>query len=262
MSNSKYTVISYNMGSYEIIHPVMEKSDRARYIMVTDDPDLKDESDTWEIVVDDTLTGSPFDKTLQVRYNPWKYTDDNIVIKIDGSVGINKSLDNLVDRFEKEDYDMSLMVHPTRSNFLEEYTAWVQARQYPAERANYILGFINNVEGYPIDKVKGLAQLCYWIQKRNDLNDNVNRLTYAWCKYFGEKGDVERVDQIIASFVLQKYFNAAKIMWVDQRMYQSDYFQWYPHKSTTPFTKMDVKDMKEPYWLGKRLHNVVRPQDI
>lgn len=260
---SNYTVLSYNINAYEIIHPVKEKSDRARYIMVTDDPNLKDESGTWEIVYDDTLTGTPFDKTLQVRYNPFKYTDDNIVIKIDGSVGVNKSLDDLVDRFEKEDYDMSLMLHPTRNTFYDEYVAWCQTRQYPVQQANSVLAFLTQAEGYPVKEFKGLAQLCFWIQRRSRINIDANRLIYSWCKYLGDKtNEVERVDQVVASFILQKYFGLAKIMFVDQRMYQSDYFTWYAHNSDTPFEKMDVKDMIEPFWLNKRLHNVVRPQDL
>ena len=80
---TNYTVLTYNINNYEIVHPIKEKSDRARYIMVTDDPDLKDESGSWEIVYDDTLTGSAFDKVMQIRWNPWKYTDDYIVLRID-----------------------------------------------------------------------------------------------------------------------------------------------------------------------------------
>jgi len=268
---SLYTVLSYNINSYEIIHPVVEQSERARYIMVTDDPELKDESGTWEIVYDDGLTGSSFDRTLQVRYNPWRYTDDDIVIKIDGSIGINKSLDNLVDRFNKGDngasansmYDMSLMVHPTRNCFYDEYLAWVQTRGYSAEQANAILGFLQQAEGYPVKDFKGLAQLCFWIQRRNRLNEDVNRLTYAWCKYFGDKNSqIERVDQITASYVIQKYFGMAKIMFVDQRMIQSDYMTWYAHNSNQAFNPIEPKQMTEPYWLNKRLHNVVRPQDL
>lgn len=262
MNKPNYTVLTMNMGSYELVHPVLEKSDRARYIMVTDDPNLKDESGTWEIVYDDTLTGTPWEKTLQVRYNPFKYTDDKIVIKIDGSVGVNKSLDNLIDRFEKEDYDMSLMVHPTRNTPVQEYTAWVRQRQYPADKANAILSTLANAEGFPVNDFKGLAQLCFWIQRKTRMNERVNSFIHAWCKYFSDKDEIERVDQVIASFVMQKYFTAAKIMFVDQRMYQSDYFTWYPHNSNQPFEKMDVKDMTEPFWLNKRLHNVVRPQDL
>ena len=270
-NKEKYTVLSYNINSYEIIHPVLEKSDRARYIMVTDDPNLKDESNTWEVVYDDSLTGSSFDRTLQVRYNPFKYTDDDIVIKIDGSIGVNKSLDNLVYRFEKGDttasansaYDMSLMLHPTRNNFYDEYVAWVQQRGYSPEQANAILGFLAKAEGFPVKDFKGMAQLCFWIQRRNRLNIDANRLIYAWCKYFGDKDtQIERVDQIVASFVLQKYFGMSHIMFVDQRMVQSDYFTWYAHNSDTPFTKIEPKQMIEPFWLNKRLHNVVRPQDL
>lgn len=263
MNKTRYTVLTMNMGSYELVHPVLGKSDRARYVMVTDDPNLKDESGTWEIVYDDTLEGTPWEKTLQVRYNPFKYTDDPIVIKIDGSVGVNKSLDNLVDRFEKEDYDMSLMVHPTRNTLVQEYTAWVKQRQYPVEKANAILSTLAQAEGFPVNDYKGLAQLCFWIQRNTQINHLIDSFTHSWCKYFSDKnGEIERVDQAIASFVIQKYFPMCKIMFVDQRMYQSDYFTWYPHNSNQPFSKMYVKDMIEPFWMNKRLHNVVRPQDL
>ena len=263
MADSKYTVLSYNINGYELIHPVKEKSDRARYIMVTDDPDLKDESGTWEIVVDDTLTGSTFDKCYQIRFNPFKYTDDRIVLRIDGSVGVEKSLDNLIDRFEKEPYDMSLMLHPTRNTMYDEYLAWCQNRQYSPDQANAILGFLQQAEGYPVKDYKGMAQMCFQIQVNNRLNNDLNRMTYAYLKYLGDKESaIERVDQTIFSFICQKYFGMANIMFVDQRMYQSEYFTWYLHKSNTPFAKMDVKDMTEPYWCNKRLHNVVRPQDL
>lgn len=262
-SNERYTVLSYNINNYELIHPVKVKSDRARYIMVTDDPNLKDESGTWEVVVDDTLSGSDFDKTLQVRYNPWKYTDDNIVLRIDGSVGIEKNLDPLIDKFCKEEADISIMLHPTRNTMYEEYVAWVQTRGYDAQQANQILGYLQMAEGYPVKEFKGLAQLCYFLQRRNRLNEDLNRLTYATLKYLGDKKDgIERVDQCIFSFILQKYFNKANIMYVDQRMYNGEYFTWYPHHSDVPFAPIDVKEMTEPFFNNKRLHNVVRPQDL
>lgn len=263
MSDSRYTVLSYNINGYEIIHPVKEKSDRARYIMVTDDPNLKDESGTWEIVCDETLTGSAFDKVLQVRYNPFKYTDDFVVVKIDGSVGIEKNLDPLIDKFEDGDYDMGLMFHPTRNTMYEEYSAWANVRQYPVDQCNRVLNFLLQAEGYDVQNYKGLAQLCFEIQVNNRLNNDLRRMTYAFCKYLGDSTDgIERVDQCIFSFVCQKYFTNAKIMWVDQRMYNGDFFSWYPHHSDQPFHPIDVKDMKEPYWNNKRQHNQIRPQDL
>ena len=231
--------------------------------MVTDDPNLKDESGTWEVVVDDSLIGSPFDRVLQVRYNPFKYTEDRYVIKIDGSVGIEGNLDALIDKFIEDGYDLSLMFHPTRNTMLEEYSAWVQTRQYPVENANYVLSFLAQAEGWNVKEWKGLCQLCYQIEVNNRLTTDLNRMTYAMLKYLGDRSSgIERVDQCIYSFVVQKYFGKAKILWVDQRMYQSQFFQWYPHHSDTPFAPMDVKKFIEPFWMNKRIHNQLRPQDL
>ena len=262
-NNERYTVLTYNINGYEIIHPVLEKSDRARYIMVTDDPNLKDESGSWEIVVDDTLSGSTMDKCYQIRFNPFKYTDDKIVLRIDGSIGVNKSLDPIIDRFLKEPYDMSIMLHPTRQTLYDEYLVWVNARQYPVEQANAVLGFLQAGEGYPVKDYKGMLQGGFQIQRNNRLNNDFNRMVYAFLKYLGDKTtEIERVDQTIASFVLQKYFGKANIMFFDQRIIQCEYLTLYPHHSDQPFAAMDVKDMKEPYWLNKRIHNTVRPQDL
>lgn len=261
--NTHFTVLSYNINNYEIVHPVKEKSERARYIMVTDDPTLTDPSGTWEIVVDDTLTGSSFDKCYQIRFNPFKYTDDNIVLRIDGSVGVEKNLDPLIDRFIKEDADLSIMIHPTRNTQYDEYLAWVQTRGYDTQQANQVLSYMQLGEGFPVKDYKGMAQMCYFLQRRSRLNNDLNRLTYAILKYLGDKtSEIERVDQCVFSFILQKYFSKANIMYVDQRMYNGEYFTWYPHHSDKPFEPMDVKDFIEPFFFNKRLHNVVRPQDL
>ena len=88
-------------------------------------------------------------------------------------------------------------------------------------------------------------------------------MTYTLLKYLGNNNEeIHRVDQTVFSFVAQKYFPGLNIMWVDQRMYNGDYFTWYPHHSNTPFAPMDVKDMKDPYWLNKKCHNAIRPQDL
>lgn len=258
-----YTVLTYIINGYEVIHPIKEKSKRAKYVLVTDDPNLKDESGSWEVIYDDTLTGSTFDKCYQIRFNPFQYTDDRIVLRVDGSVGIEKNLDPLIDKFIDGGYDLSLMFHPTRNTIYDEYTAWVLARHYPVEDANYVLTFMQVFEGFNVKDFKGLAQMCYQIQVNNETTCDLNRMTYAFLKYLGNKSDgIHRVDQTIFSFVLQKYFGTAKILWVDQRMYNGEWFTWYAHNSFDAFTPIDVEQMKEPYWLNKRVHNALRPQDL
>ena len=261
--NANYTVLSYNINGYEIIHPIKEKSDRARYIMVTDDPTLTDPSGSWEIVVDDKLSGSTFDKCYQIRFNPFKYTDDDIVLRIDGSIGINKSLDPIIDKFIDGKYDMCIMLHPTRKTLFEEYSVWVNTRQYSVDQANAVLGFLAQGEGYPVNDYKGLCQGGFQIYRNDRINNDANRMIYTFLKYLGDRTtEIERVDQTITSFVLQKYFGKANLMFVDQRMIQSDFLTLYKHHSEDAYNKMDVKDFTEPYWLNKRIHNQIRPQDL
>ena len=139
----------------------------------------------------------------------------------------------------------------------------MQSRGYDVQQANKVLGFLAQAEGYPVNDYKGLAQLCYIMQRRTRINEELNRMTYTFLKYLGDDHtDVERVDQCIFTFVLSKYFNSAKIMYIDQRMYNGEAskapFTWYPHHSDTPFKPIDVKEMSEPYFFNKRIINVIK----
>lgn len=258
-----YTVLSYIIGNYEIVHPVLEKSENARYVMVTDNPEIKDPTGSWEIILDEGLSGSTFDKCYQIRFNPFKYTNDNILIRIDGSISVEKNLDPLIKRFLKEDYDMSLMIHPTRSNMYDEYVAWVGARDYPQSQAQKCLNYMYS-HGYDVKNYKGLYQMCFEITRRDNKKcDDWHRLCYAVLKYLGDDNTrIERVDQTVTSFLLNKYFSDSKVMWFDQRIAQSEYLKWYAHGSNIPYKQMDVKDMAQPFAFNKRVHDVVRPQDL
>lgn len=261
--NTHYTVLTYNINGYEVVHPIKEKSDRARYIMVTDDPNLEDPTGSWEIVVDDKLTGTTFDKCYQIRFDPWRYTDDFIVLRVDGSVGIERNLDPIIDKFIDGGYDRSLMHHPTRQTMYDEYLAWVQTRQYPVEDTNMVLGFLHNCEGYNVREFKGMAQMCYEIETKTRINEDLNRLTYAYLKYLGNQSDgIHRIDQTIFSYLAQKYFTTMAIMWVDQRLFNGKFFTWYKHGSNEAYQPIQPQQLCEPYWLNKKCHNALRPQDL
>lgn len=259
----RYTVLSYIIGKYEFVHPVKEKSDRATYIMVTDDPELKDESSTWQIIVDDTLSGTTFDKCYQIRFNPFKYTNDDIIVRLDGSMGIESSLDPIVDKYLDGGYDLGLMIHPTRQTQLEEYLAWYQFRNYPKEQCLKVLRFMQYGADYDVKSNRGLAQMCLQIQKKNKLNTDLNLLTYAYLKYLGDsESGIERVDQTVYSFVLQKYFQEANIMWFNQRMTEGKFLSWYGHNSNKKYARIEDKDMSEPYFFNKKIEKIFVPEDF
>ena len=226
------TFLTFLFGDYEKMHEVAVKTPNCDYVLVTDNKDLK--SNTWNIkYVDNPHPEDNFYMCWEVRYNPFKYVDTDIVIRIDGSMGVAGNLDYLVDYFNKNNYDICLEMHPTRMNQYDEYVAWVQQRNYPLEQANKVLSFMAMAEGYDVKKNIGLYQYNFMIQRKNKANLDLNRMTLSLCKYLAPEGkQIDRLDQTIGSFVINKYFNKLKVLPVSQGVAISGkYFKWYAHNS-------------------------------
>ena len=245
----KYSVLTYIMGDYEKLHEIKEKSENAEYICVTDNPNLT--SDTWEIYYDSTLTGSSFAKVLMVRYQPFKYIHTDTVIRVDGSVGINKPLDAIIDKMEKEDYKALYLLHPTRNTMYDEYAAWVAIRGYDVNQANNNLLYFNT-HNYDVKKYKGLVQLNFSVQKDCKMNRNANEYTLALCHYLSLTDDVDRLDQTINSFVLMKYFPAMRFGFFDERIVHGKLMTWFAHNSDIPLN-FDSSMLIKPYWNNERV---------
>ncbi len=231
----KYSVLTFNIGKYELLHEIPTDclNPSIEYIYVTDDYNIK--SDTWQVVYVDNLSGDNFDKCLQIRYNPFKYVNTDIVMKIDGSMSIHKDVITLFEKFNNEHYDAAVMIHPHRDNIISEYMAWYKLRNYPLDQANKCLDFINNNLKYDL-KYKGLYQANFSIQKNDDFNTAWNKTTYDICKHLAtEPNTIERVDQIISSIVLNMMFNYKNIMPVSNEITNDGYFNWHIHNTNDSY---------------------------
>ena len=228
----KYSVLTYNVGGYEILHELEYKDNDVEYVYVTDDRSIT--SSTWNVVyVDNPHPEDNFELCYQIRFNPFDYVHSDIVIRIDGSMVVCGNLDKLVEEFNRKDYDIMLEIHPTRSTMYDEYLTWCKVRSYPIEQANKCLNFIAGMEGYDIKKYKGLYQYNFMIQRKNKVNMDINRMTLATIKYLAPEGkQIDRLDQTIGSFIINKYFNNIKVIPVSQRVCTSGvYFKWCQHGS-------------------------------
>lgn len=239
-----YTVLTYIFNGYERVHEIQQKDPDAEYILVTDDPKLK--SKTWKVVFDDSLKKlSAFDKCYHVRFHPFLYAKTDIVVRIDGSIQVNKSLEKIVNDFDG--YDRCLMIHPRRNTMKEEYDVWVNTRGYPKEQADKCLGFMKRM-GYDM-KLQGLYQGCFEILRKNEVNRNINDIVYDFLRYLGD-GKIERLDQTITSFVINHLFQDLKVMPVSENLVtNSPLMTWYLHNSFTPIP--DDKEKIEPYLFNK-----------
>lgn len=227
----KYSVLTYIFDGYETVHEIEEKDPEAEYILVTDNPRLQ--SKTWRIYYDGSLIGkSGFDKTFEVRYNPFRYVTTETVIRIDGSIRIKASLKPIYEEFIRQQCDRCLMIHPLRNTIRSEYDIWVKKRQYPQKMAAAAIDFIK-ATGYDVDAPKGLYQANFEIVKHTWHNQLFNDMVLNFVRLLGEPGKVDRLDQTISSFVLNHYFEGKiSVMPVSEKLVtESQYLQWCIHNS-------------------------------
>ena len=226
------------MGDYEQVHEIKERSERADYLLITDNPALK--SETWKIIGDPSLTGGPFNKVMSVRWNPWKYTAADIVITVDGSLGINCNLDELVDAFNAGNHELGIVIHPHRKTIAAELEVWRTLRGYDNGAAQ-----IHELQerGYDVSNYRGLYQTGFMIRRWADRLSIWNQTVAALLRKSGH-GHFDRLDQTIASAMLNLFHSDMSVLWFSERLLESKFITWYGHGTNDI---VHQTDLIEPY---------------
>ena len=227
-TKKKYSIYTFNIGNYEKLHEVKNPSKNCEYIYVTDNKEIS--SSTWNVVyVENEHPEDNFKLCWDIRYNPFKYCNTDVVIRIDGTTQPVGDTDVIYNEFVSGDYDMGLFLHPLRPTMLEEYAAWEKYREYDRSQTVKALTFMKN-EGYDIENYKGMYQLNFIIHKRNKVNEDILMMTHALCRYLAPEGKmVDRLDQTIMSFVINKYFTNLKVLPLDDNILNNTFFKMYWH---------------------------------
>lgn len=251
----QYSVITFNMGGYEVLREIKHKSPKAEYIYVTDDRSIT--SSTWEVrYIDNPHPEDNFFACFSVRYNPFDYVTTDVVVKIDGSLQVLDGIDEIIDCFNRGKYDICLETHPQRRTVREEYEVWCNTRSYSRAQADKVMDYMAGT-GYDVARYRGLYQYGLMIQRRNPVNLEINTATFALAQKFAPEGKkVDRLDQTIGSFVINSQFSERlKVMVVDERILHSRYFRRFQHNSWKE-ARFDGKFVR-PYLFDKP-HNSVR----
>lgn len=253
----EYSVLTYNINSYEKMHEIPQDiyestKDYVEYVYVTDNKELT--SSTWNVkYVENPYPEDPFYLCYMIRFNPFDYVSNDICVRIDGSMGIVNVLDPIVEAFENGEYDLGVMIHPSRNKMYDEYKAWVNQRGLKAESANFALQtMVNN--GYDVAGYKGLYQFNFMIHRKNAFNIKFMEVTLDTLKKLAIDGErIHRVDQTIGSFVLNKFFWNERVMAVGQYICDGVFFDWYKHNSDI---RMDCNDRDNitPYLFDKEVY--------
>jgi len=227
----KYSILMYNFNNYEIMREPEEIDPECEYIYVTDNPDFAKQTKVWNIIIDKDLEGlSPFDKCYRVRFNLFKYVTTPVCIYVDGSIQIHKSLRKLYDDFMASGADLGLNIHPERNTVVSEYPFWLNYRKYPKIQYEKHLAMFKAAE-YDLT-YKGLYQGTMRICKNTPLNKQIDDFVFETLVKLGTDGVIERLDQTIYSFILNKFFtDEVKIFPFSQQVFQSAYMTWKIHRT-------------------------------
>ena len=168
-------------------------------------------------------------------------------MRVDGSIGINKSLKPIVDEFCRGKYDRCLMIHPHRNTLPSEYDVWVKTRGYPRSQADKCMVALKRM-GYDLMQ-EGLYQGCFEVLKDNRVNNDINDLTFALLCLMGT-GIIERIDQTITSAIINRFYGNLKVLPVSEDIItDGDLMQWYFHNSDKAIPQKT--DLIAPIFCGK-----------
>lgn len=234
----KYSILTFVMNDYDIVREPIEISNEAEYILITDNSLLK--SDKWSIkLIPDFLKNADgFTKSFYVRYHPFEFVNTDICIVLDASLHIKKNLDFLINDFLKSKSDLCLSIHWNMLNAWNEYSYWINYRNYPIEQAKKSAALMNALK-YTQD-YKGCFEATFKIQKNNYINNEINRFVWKCLVKLGDENHVDRVDQSILSAVMNTQFENVKVFPITRSLYQSDYVMAYEHHS--------IKELRINLW--------------
>lgn len=248
----RYSVLAFIINKYEVVHEIGEKDPEAEYLLITDDKYLT--SETWTVVYDPELEPlSTYDRCYAIRFNTFKYCHSDICVRLDASIEIFKSLKPLIDIFEEGHYDIALMPHPLRNNFIEEYDAWVAQRGYDSRQAERIIENMRQ-KGYDFS-YKGMFQTNFWIQRRDGVTLELNSRTFEFLKELGQDGRIERINQVPFSFIMNTYYSHLKVLPLSEQIVRSAYMQWYFHNSFIPnmYIAYDISQKDVKYMFNREV---------
>lgn len=260
-----YTVLTYIIGDYDVVHELEfdpKTTPHVEYLLITDNKNLK--SNTWKVIYDESLIDEnlqTFDRCYNIRFDLFKYATYDICVRIDGSIGVNKPLDDIIQTFINGNYDGCINIHPGCDNIIEEYFRWVISRGFSPFEALFHIKYIQDTLNYNF-LTKGLIELCFSINRRNKITESIdydmkkmlresNVANYS-PKNQGKPPHYTRLDQILFTALVFSKYNDLNWMFVRDSLFtENGYLSWYKHGGENIKLHINPNTFITPYFNNK-----------
>ena len=225
----KYSIVTSLFGYYDTLKEPEGVDPNAEYICITDRDDLT--SDVWKIVIDkfdEDMNG--LQKAFTVKYDGlFNYisNDSEYIVRLDASIQIHKSLEPIVKYLKDKNYLCALMLHPERSDMIDEYDTWESLRNHPHA---FKETFIKEMQerNFNIHNT-GLVETTFQIYRNCDVIRHMIKDISDIIKKTSNYSDNN--DQCYYTYVLSKYIDIIKILFVNRQVISSDFMDLCFHYS-------------------------------
>ena len=209
-----YSIFQVNINSYDKPFPA---NTTGNAILFTDE---NKNVNGWneKIISSDK---NPFNTVFDIRWHPFKYTNDDYVIWTDGSIEVKKDPKKWIDLMKNTNSDFAIIKHPYRTNIYDEYVEWVKIRNYDKLKAFSWLSYMTENGWNP--KQDGLYQSTIMIFKNCDKVKEFCNSLWEILHTF-DKENVERLDQTVASYLIKTKFQDMKVLELPKEIMNCDEF--------------------------------------
>lgn len=202
----KYAVLTYIIGNNQekLREPLIIDKD-VEYICITNLKNLS--SKNWKIVFDDVQANCQRDKVSYIKFNPFKYTQAEKILILDGSHEIKTSLLPLFN--ELDNYDIMLKQHPASKSVEEELLKWKKQRNLSDISFGKIINAAK-VSNTLLNQIP-VYECCAMLIKNNDFTKHIFYANLDLMKIFGIENKLIITQQCTFSYLLYTFFKNLKI---------------------------------------------------
>ena len=220
ITDTKYSIYTWVFDN--ILPTVSDIDPNAEYIVITDNKDLCNNSkqNIWNIIYEESLkTMDEYEKILYCISHPFKYCNNDIVIKFDSKIQFEKHPTFILQHYIYKHNNISFIANSKYSNINEYYK-----NLYNSENTdkNNIINELTKLKQLNVDLNAHLYKHNFIIQSKNKDNENLNNLVYALGLYLK---DFNIPIDILFSYIVNKFFKDLRILILKEDILDSPYFK-------------------------------------
>ena len=220
ITDTKYSIYTWVFDN--ILPTVSDIDPNAEYIVITDNKDLCNNSkqNIWNIIYEESLkTMDEYEKILYCISHPFKYCNNDIVIKFDSKIQFEKHPTFILQHYIYKHNNISFIANSKYNNINEYYK-----NLYNSENTdkNNIINELTKLKQLNVDLNAHLYKYNFIIQSKNKDNENLNNLVYALGLYLK---DFNIPIDILFSYIVNKFFKDLRILILKEDILDSPYFK-------------------------------------